>query len=248
MVGTVKFDLILVNLDVFEESTRFNFNNNNLNKENELKKRKRFFNSNSDLKEPETKKIKDDNNCPDSIDRGIFDQLNKLLMQSKNIKGKRAQKRNDFVGQDFISFIEEDMDMDEKENKRFFKSPWLSNNTRFYSGLMRLHFEILDFYNWIKPTKEEDKLKDQTIFELKSLLNSKFKNLKIKTFGSYTNDLHLSNSDIDIVIFSTNRYILSEIYNFLSISSKVDEIQLISAKVEIIKLVLKSTGVKVDIW
>jgi len=139
-----------------------------------------------------------------------------------------------------------------------YKAPWLSEETKKHSGIIRLHYEILDFYNFMKPTAKEDELRIQTIKEFKQLIKNNMKDVQIKTFGSFPNRLHLPDSDIDVVVFSSNpnyenefiheKKILEKISTILINNDTVDYIKKIDAKVPILKIKMKSTGIYMDIW
>jgi non-canonical poly(A) RNA polymerase PAPD5/7 len=152
-----------------------------------------------------------------------------------------------------------------KNNKNLSDVPWIREKTKEYSGILRLHHEIIDFYYFIKPTGEESKNRHETINLLRTLINDKWPHWKIKIFGSFPNDLHLPNSDIDVVIFkqesvnlknlfsSAKDSILSDtsqlqmIYRELLTKNFVSEIRYVDAKVPIIKATCKQTWVNMDI-
>jgi len=152
-----------------------------------------------------------------------------------------------------------------KDNKNMSEVPWMREKTKEYSGILRLHHEIIDFYHFIKPNGEETKKRHDTINLLRTLINDKWPHWKIKIFGSFPNELDLPNSDIDVVIFkqesvnlkniflSAKDSILSDtsqlnlIYRELLTKNFVSEIRYVDAKVPIIKATCKQTGVNMDI-
>ena len=135
--------------------------------------------------------------------------------------------------------------------------PWISEKTKNSRGMLKLHYEILDFYEFIKPTSEEDKLRDITVRRLKELIKQEFPDWTVKTFGSFPSRIHLPDSDVDIVVLppkdkdkesSENQLrILKKILNKLVVEKCVDYIKLIDAKVPIIRATLKETKINIDI-
>ncbi len=132
--------------------------------------------------------------------------------------------------------------------------PWLTDKTKSLRGMIKLHQEILDFYEFIKPTSEEDKLRDVTIRRLKELIKEEFPNWKVKKFGSFPNKIHLPDSDVDIVILPKHQEssegqlkILKKILKKLVKNDFVDYIKLIEARVPIIRATLKETKISIDI-
>ena len=81
-----------------------------------------------------------------------------------------------------------------------FQFPWVNERTVQLPGILRLHQEILDFYNFMMPRQSEiDKVNE--IFKIvKNMIKSKFPSYKVKLFGSNSTGLNLPNSDMDIVV------------------------------------------------
>ena len=104
----------------------------------------------------------------------------------------------------------------EEENNNLNKdktAPWLSQKTKNLNGILRLHYEILDFYEYVKPNIEEKEIINEIIKTIKNLIKTNFNNkYTVKLFGSNSTDLSLPNSDIDLCIFPKNN---SNIKNIL---------------------------------
>jgi len=148
----------------------------------------------------------------------------------------------------------------------FEKYPWITKNSLKSNGIQKLHYEIWDFFNYIKPKEKDYDIRRDTISHLKYLIYKKFNNWKIKHFGSFYTNLFLKNSDIDLVIFTfsldkhkseksynnsiedENKNYFNLLYNYLS--QNEDIISNIyyrsSAKVPIITFTYKNS-IKVDI-
>ena len=137
------------------------------------------------------------------------------------------------------------------------KIPWIkdNSNTNKYKGILKLHFEIIDFYNFIKLTKKEENIRYKVFNNVMEVINKNYPNYKGEIFGSFPQGLSLSNSDLDIFLsFNNCPYdkkeilkILSNILKRLKQSGKFKKIFLISAKVPIIKCLDKNSGIKIDI-
>ena len=145
-----------------------------------------------------------------------------------------------------LSNNEKDNSIDENDNNNInIIAPWLSEKTKKLSGIIRLHQEILDFYEYIKPTNEEKERIIEIYKIIKNLIKESFDNkYTVKIFGSHTTDLSLPNSDIDLCIFPKNSLlinlasqinILNQIQNSLKQTGKFTNLKLINAKTPIIK-------------
>ena len=120
--------------------------------------------------------------------------------------------------------------------------------------MIKLHYEICDFFDYIKPNKSEYEIRKHSFNVLKNLISSKFPSWRIKSFGSFPNEIFLADSDVDIVVISSNskkddpKKRLEKLYDYIYLNSDIfDYIKLIDAKVPIIKLQLKETKIFLDI-
>jgi non-canonical poly(A) RNA polymerase PAPD5/7 len=153
---------------------------------------------------------------------------------------------------DFISF-EKKQNIIENKDEKFI--PWISEQTKNSKGMLKLHYEIIDFYNFLKPTDHENHLRKNAVKYLKNLIKEINPSWKCKTFGSFSNQLHLPESDIDIVVIAeTNSTsgqqelrVLKKIANKLVEEQKLEYIKIIEAKVPIIRATFKGTKINVDI-
>ena len=142
--------------------------------------------------------------------------------------------------------------------------PWIKPNSKCHitNGMLKLHYEILDFCEFIKLTKEEINLREKTFNYIKSIIEAKFDEYKCVLYGSFKTDLSLPDSDIDILIVEKDNKmneensenekdilteIIKKIYNILFDTKNFTYIEMIKAKVPIIKCTLKETEVNVDI-
>ena len=157
------------------------------------------------------------------------------------------------VNSEIINFISEK----EKSNSEIEKTisekkypfcPWIKRDSKCngLKGLLKFHYEILDFYNFIKLNEEEEKLRVKTYDFIKNNINENFPEYNCGLYGSFKTGLSLPNSDIDILILpkEEHRYntikkeinkFLNEIYIKLKEKNDFRYIEFIKAKVPIIK-------------
>jgi len=129
----------------------------------------------------------------------------------------------------------------------------VSKRTSEHKGILKLHYEICDFFNYIKPLKSEFDIRQESFEILKDLILKKFPNWRVKVFGSFPNEIFLSDSDVDIVVISNEKKdnakkTMDKLYDYLYMKSDLfDYIKRIDAKVPIVKLQLKETKINLDI-
>ena len=192
------------------------------------------------------------------------DKNNQLLEEEKK-ELKNLLKRNSIEIPPLVIYESENnnhplinkkyMMKDEESNDG--SIPWITENslTNKHKGILKLHFEIIDFYNFIKLTESERKLRYKAYNKIMEIINSKFPNYKGQIFGSFSQDLSLSNSDLDICLNFKNCpsgrnehiIILSNILKTINKSRKFSKNHLITARIPIIRCFHKNTGIKIDI-
>lgn len=97
--------------------------------------------------------------------------------------------------------------LDCESEKSFINNfPWITEKTSQTFGEEKLHYEIIDFFNYIKPNREDYLKRNITYYDFLSWLKENFPKWKIKLYGSFAVDLFLKNSDIDIVIFTNDDF------------------------------------------
>ena len=147
------------------------------------------------------------------------------------------------------------------ENENVF-CPWISPDSKCKSlkGLLKLHFEILDFYHFIELNNEEKEIRNKTFNFIKSIIDDNFPEYFCKLYGSFKTGLSLPNSDIDILILPKNednnldqnnyKYLytcLKQIYDKFQETKDFSYLKIVTAKVPIIKCRYKETDINVDI-
>lgn len=126
---------------------------------------------------------------------------------------------------------------------------WKSKET-YSPGIVGLHEEIEEFYNFVIPTRAEDAMRLLAVEHITKVVNSLWPQAKVEVFGSYRTGLCLPTSDIDMVILgewdSLPLHTLGKALESSGISGS--DINVIAkASVPIIKLVHTPSRVKVDI-
>jgi len=138
--------------------------------------------------------------------------------------------------------------------------PWIKPNSKCYisNGMLKLHYEILDFCDFIQLNDEEKELRKNTYNFIKTTIESKFPQYRCILYGSFKTDLSLPDSDIDILILSKeekedeekNKLMeeaLKKIHDLLFSTKSFSYLEAIKAKVPIIKCTYKETDINVDI-
>lgn len=125
----------------------------------------------------------------------------------------------------------------------------------------RLHKEIIDFMDYIKPRPVEHAVRRYVVQSLRKIVQSVWGDTDVRVFGSFAADLYLPTSDIDVVVVSKDyaRYEDPRYDNKRSIWSLTNAIRnagiaehgsvtpITGAKVPIIKYIDRATGLHVDI-
>jgi non-canonical poly(A) RNA polymerase PAPD5/7 len=126
----------------------------------------------------------------------------------------------------------------------------------------RLHKEIVDFYEYVKPREFEDLIRTKLVNDLRLKLKQTYPSADIRCFGSFPAGLYLPTADMDLVCVSdefmrTGQRLLGQNSrdirrfadflkkNGLAIHGTIDMI--FKARVPLVKYVDRVTGLKVDI-
>jgi non-canonical poly(A) RNA polymerase PAPD5/7 len=149
------------------------------------------------------------------------------------------------------------------------KYPWLdkSKNKNLF-GTLKLHYEIIDFYNFIKPTKAEKENREKIFNKIKKIIQNEYENSKVILYGSCSYGLNLPESDMDILIIineddikknikshnnnnfnnkTKNEIILQNLSNKFLESKNFSYVEVIRARVPIIKCTFKTANLNIDI-
>ncbi|KAJ0003192.1 hypothetical protein NQD34_008290 [Periophthalmus magnuspinnatus] len=133
-----------------------------------------------------------------------------------------------------------------------FVSAWTPWKTKKYSpGVLGLHEEIMDFYNFMSPRPEEAAMRKEVVNRIERIIKELWPTSDVQIFGSFSTGLYLPTSDIDLVVFGKwERPPLQELEQALRKHNVAEPFSikvLDKATVPIIKLTDQETEVKVDI-
>lgn len=125
----------------------------------------------------------------------------------------------------------------------------------------RLHREICDFYDFVRPQQYEQKVREALLQRLQTFVRDRLQ-CELFAFGSFAAGLYLPNADMDLVVIS-NEYLNSglkvacqshkNMHKFatqlrVSRVAKEESVEVIvHAKVPLIKFVDRITSIKVDL-
>ncbi|KAM7383904.1 hypothetical protein PAMA_011324 [Pampus argenteus] len=133
-----------------------------------------------------------------------------------------------------------------------YASTWTPWKTRKYSpGVLGLHEEVMDFYNFMSPRPEEAAMRKEVVNRIEMIIKELWPTADVQIFGSFSTGLYLPTSDIDLVVFGKwERPPLQELEQALRKHNVAEPFSikvLDKATVPIIKLTDQETDVKVDI-
>ncbi|XP_045888168.1 terminal nucleotidyltransferase 4B [Micropterus dolomieu] len=128
-------------------------------------------------------------------------------------------------------------------------TPWKVRN--YSEGIIGLHEEVNDFYKYISPRKEEEKMRMEVVDRIKGVIHDLWPSAEVQVFGSFSTGFYLPTSDIDLVVFgkweTLPLWTLEEALRKRNIADENTIKVLDKATVPIIKLTDSFTEVKVDI-
>jgi non-canonical poly(A) RNA polymerase PAPD5/7 len=111
-------------------------------------------------------------------------------------------------------------------------------------GIPALHQEIEDFVEWVSPTEEEKRMRQDVLHSIQSVVQILWPQARVEIIGSYKTELCLPTSDIDLVVFAPFRESVNDTLPLFQLSLLLEEHRLSSpngvkvittAKVPIIK-------------
>ena len=126
----------------------------------------------------------------------------------------------------------------------------------------RLHCEVLDFFNWVKPHDYEQIVREDLIGRLDQAFKRRYGNVAVKPFGSFASGMYLPTADIDLVLLSKvfmsggrkqfgerkgQIYAFSAYLKSLEIAVPGSIETIAHARVPILKFIDKLTGLRVDL-
>ncbi|KAL7813215.1 hypothetical protein V8C44DRAFT_327856 [Trichoderma aethiopicum] len=146
------------------------------------------------------------------------------------------------------------------------RCPWATTDHSATTDMaFRLHKEIVDFYEFVKPRDFEEKIRAKLVDNLRLALKRdgrNFANAQLFPFGSFVSGLYLPTADMDVVVCSESfmkggdaTYLSAKnwLYKFrkLLTSQRIanyDSVEVIAhARIPLVKYVDKATGLRVDV-
>lgn len=141
--------------------------------------------------------------------------------------------------------------------------PWTRSSpaTDSTEAKWRLHVEILEFYDFVRPHDFELKARKWVVDQIKHLVTAKGAPVKVLPFGSYATGLNLPTGDLDLVLVepvwdrddiepagkNQMRTALNK-YSGLMRNSTFDTVNIIRhSRVPLIKFKERTTGIDVDL-
>ncbi|KAG8231510.1 hypothetical protein J437_LFUL011548, partial [Ladona fulva] len=129
--------------------------------------------------------------------------------------------------------------------------PWRKPTKTYSKGVVGLHEEIEDFYQYMSPTPEEHQLRLDVVRRIKKVTLRLWPEAHVEIFGSFRTGLYLPTSDIDLVVIgkwdtlplhTLERALLE---NDIADANSLKVLD--KASVPIVKMTDKKSDVKVDI-
>uniref|UniRef100_A0A8D0BK87 Terminal nucleotidyltransferase 4B n=1 Tax=Salvator merianae TaxID=96440 RepID=A0A8D0BK87_SALMN len=128
-------------------------------------------------------------------------------------------------------------------------TPWKKSN--YSPGVVGLHEEINDFYKYMSPRPEEERMRMEVVNRIENVIKELWPTADVQIYGSFKTGLYLPTSDIDLVVFgkweTLPLWTLEEALRKHNVADKGSVKVLDKATVPIIKLTDSFTEVKVDI-
>ena len=156
---------------------------------------------------------------------------------------------------DHISF--EESEKEEVETNQNIReedtTPWMTKRTAdIRNPNIRLHMEIIDFYNYIAPTKGDNENRFLAYEKVRKIIEQAIPGTKLLPFGSYITQVYLPNSDVDLVLMSEEedknkllRKCSKVILKDTSVFSNVEVVK--GARIPIIKFTESESQIEFDI-
>ena len=66
----------------------------------------------------------------------------------------------------------------------------------------KFHNEVLEFVDWIQPSKKEKLLRENLVKQIKKVVKNEYPDAVVMVFGSCATGLNLPSSDIDLLVYN----------------------------------------------
>lgn len=212
--------------------------------------------------------------------RGVLAKKDEILPDAPTKSVVESEdKEEDGEGNGFLSFKEDEQDRADKQEKLeranamqkaresliILKDesgeelpPWLLNSEAtervLYSSdsSVSLHYEILEFSQFVSPTEAELESRSEMIMTVESIVSQLWPASTTQIFGSYATDLYLPSSDIDICIMGTP--LGGELQEFEQLAEAIRNVtgfarrvHVVKATVRLVKIISRKTSMNCDI-
>lgn len=129
--------------------------------------------------------------------------------------------------------------------------PWVDPLYPYSRGIIGLHEEIEDFYQWMVPSPEEHGMRQGVVDKIQRCIQTVWPAAQVHIFGSFKTGLYLSTSDIDLVVVGRWEVLPLKTLEKALLDQKIADPSMLKvldkASVPIIKLTDRDSKVKVDI-
>ncbi|KAL8729939.1 MAG: hypothetical protein Q9166_004384 [cf. Caloplaca sp. 2 TL-2023] len=142
-------------------------------------------------------------------------------------------------------------------------TPWLIVDHRATKNSgFRLHKEVCDFYEFVRPQKYEQFIREDLLQRLQTVIGKQLPECSIHCFGSFAAAMYLPNADMDLVIISktfrtsglrvacqssTQMHKFAHYLQQIGMAERGSVEVIPSAKVPLVKFVDQMTGIRVDV-
>ncbi|KAL9012421.1 MAG: hypothetical protein Q9173_002807 [Seirophora scorigena] len=142
-------------------------------------------------------------------------------------------------------------------------TPWLVADHRSTENPgFRLHKEICDFYEYVKPQKHEQILREDLLQRLQVAIKKQLPDCHLYCFGSFAAEMYLPNADMDLVVISSTFrrsgqrvacQTHSQMFRFAhhleqaGVATYGSTQVIFKAKVPLVKFIDQMTGLQVDV-
>lgn len=161
-----------------------------------------------------------------------------------------GQRRKRWISQNGLLILHDD---NGEELPPWLLSPIETDNVLCSAdSSVALHFEILQFEKFVSPTKAEIQARNEVIMTVESITKKLWPHSSLHIFGSVATNLALPSSDVDISIMGSPECGSESEFHTLanavrSISGFAKRVQVIRAKVPLVKIISRSSGMNCDV-
>ena len=135
------------------------------------------------------------------------------------------------------------------------------DNVEDVDFICRLHKEICDFYDFVKPKKYEQVIREDLLHRLRRVIGKYISGCDVRSFGSFAAGLYLPNADMDLVVISreymngdyptvfrsnNSMHRLAAHLKNIGVADPSSTEVIAHAKVPLVKFVDRTTGLRVD--